>query len=223
MSESNKEINHVGSDTQATHDTDPKKDPVFYEAVTTATQRLSLGAAVEAILYVAGEPTTIAAIASALEVSATQIEEAVAALEQTLTDRGVRIQRMSNKLQLVSAPELSATVQKFLGVEGSNRLSAAALETLAIIAYKQPITKPQIEMVRGVNSDGVMHTLIQRNLVHEQGRTETVGHPMKYGVSFEFLQHFGLKGSDDLPMVEHIETLSVTDLERTRQIEASEP
>jgi segregation and condensation protein B len=81
------------------------------------------------------------------------------------------------------------------------------METLAIIAYNQPVTKPQIEMIRGVNCDGVMATLEARNLVVELGRAETVGHPMRYGVSFDFLRHFGLKGVHELPPVESLDVL----------------
>ena len=123
----------------------------------------------------------------------------------------MRLQRQGNKVQLVTAPEAAERIQRFLGLESTNRLSTAALETLAIIAYRQPITKPQIEMLRGVNCDGVMATLEARNLVQELGRADTVGHPMRYGVSFEFLQYFGLKGTHELPAVEHLETLAAAD------------
>jgi segregation and condensation protein B len=92
-------------------------------------------------------------------------------------------------------------------LEEVNKLSTAALETLAIIAYNQPITKPQIEMIRGVNCDGVMNTLEARNLVNELGRADTVGHPMRYGVSFEFLQYFGLKSTHELPPVTSLDQL----------------
>ncbi len=162
---------------------------------------------VESILYAAGEPASISAIAEALETSTQDIELALEALSRQCQTRGVRVQRHGNEAQLVTAPETAEHIQRFLGLEAINRLSAAALETLAIIAYKQPITKPQIEMIRGVNCDGVMKTLELHNLIRELGRTETVGHPMRYGVSFEFLQHFGLRDVHELPPVDKLDVL----------------
>jgi segregation and condensation protein B len=96
------------------------------------------------------------------------------------------------------------------------------METLAIIAYNQPVTKPQIEMIRGVNCDGVMATLEARNLVVELGRAETVGHPMRYGVSFDFLRHFGLKGVHELPPVESLNVLPKAEETGDRRQEAGD-
>ena len=166
---------------------------------------------VESILYVAGEPATIGAIATALDVSPQDVEIALEELGAQCQSRGVRIQRHGNEVQLVTAPETAERIQRFLGIEAANRLSSAALETLAIIAYKQPITKPQIEMIRGVNCDGVMKTLEMHNLIKELGRAETVGHPMRYGISFEFLQHFGLRDVHELPPIDKLEVLPVAD------------
>ncbi len=172
---------------------------------------LAVSALVESILYATGEPAAVSAIAVALDVSVQDVEDALESLNISYAGRGVRIQRQGNKAQLVTAPEAAERVQRFLGLESTNRLSTAALETLAIIAYRQPVTKPQIEMLRGVNCDGVMATLEARNLVQELGRAETVGHPMRYGVSFEFLQYFGLRGTHELPAVENLATLPSTD------------
>jgi segregation and condensation protein B len=168
---------------------------------------LSLPAQVEALLYASKEPATINSIATALEATTREVEDAVEQLTEQYQWRGIRVQRQGNKLQLVTAPEVAERLQKFLGLEEINRLSAAALETLAIIAYNQPMTKPQIEMIRGVNCDGVMNTLEARNLIVELGRADTVGHPMRYGVSFEFLQYFGLKSTHELPPVTNLDTL----------------
>ena len=162
---------------------------------------------VESILYAAGEPASISDIATALETSTQDIELALEELSRQCQTRGVRVQRHGNEAQLVTAPEIAESIQKFLGLEATNRLSTAALETLAIIAYKQPITKPQIEMIRGVNCDGVMKTLELHNLIKELGRTDTVGHPMRYGISFEFLQHFGLRDVHELPPVDKLDVL----------------
>jgi segregation and condensation protein B len=168
---------------------------------------LALTAKIESILYAAREPAAISAIAAALDMPAQEVEAALHELNVVFEGRGVRLQRNGNRVQLVTAPENAEAVQKFLGLEETTRLSSAAMETLAIIAYNQPMTKPQIEMIRGVNCDGVMATLEARNLVVELGRADTVGHPMRYGVSFDFLRHFGLKGVHELPPVESLDVL----------------
>ena len=170
-------------------------------------ESLSLAMKIESILYAAKEPAAIAAIATTLEIQPTEVEAVLHELNVTFEQRGVRLQRNGNRVQLITAPENAEAVQKFLGLEETTRLSSAAMETLAIIAYNQPATKPQIEMIRGVNCDGVMATLEARNLVVELGRAETVGHPMRYGVSFEFMRHFGLKGVHELPPVESLDVL----------------
>ncbi len=170
---------------------------------------LSLASQVEALLYASGEPASLAALAGALDATNGEIEAALEELTSLYAVRGIRLQRSGNKVQLVTAPEIASKVQKFLGLEEVNRLSPAALETLAIIAYNQPITRPQMEMIRGVNCDGVITTLMARNLIQELGRADTVGHPMRYGVSFEFLQYFGLRNVHELPPVEKLDTLPV--------------
>lgn len=185
------------------------------ETDTASTATLSLATQVESLLYASKEPATINAIATTLEATTREIEEALDQLHEQYQWRGIRLQRNGNKIQLVTAPELAPKIQRFLGLEEVNRLSAAALETLAIIAYNQPVTKPQIEMIRGVNCDGVMNTLEARNLVVELGRADTVGHPMRYGVSFDFLQYFGLKSTHELPSVQNLETLPINDNEKT--------
>ena len=144
----------------------------------------------------------IAALAKALEVDAEKIETALAELKQEYTQRGMRVQRLRDKVQLVTAPDAALAIEKFLGIDGSGHLSAAALETLAIIAYRQPVTRPAIEAVRGVNCDGVIQTLLSRGLIQEMGRQETAGRPILYATTFEFLQNFGLRDTDDLPPLE---------------------
>lgn len=183
---------------------EPPADTVPEEAMP-----LSLASQVEALLYASGEPASLAALAGALDATNGEIEAALEELTTLYAVRGIRLQRSGNKVQLVTAPEIAAKVQKFLGLEEVNRLSPAALETLAIIAYNQPITRPQMEMIRGVNCDGVITTLTARNLIQELGRADTVGHPMRYGVSFEFLQYFGLRNVHELPPVEKLDTLPV--------------
>ncbi|MCS7324279.1 MAG: SMC-Scp complex subunit ScpB [Anaerolineae bacterium] len=168
---------------------------------------LPLAAQVEALLYAVAEPISVSALAEALHVELAEVEHALQALAEQCQTRGVRVQRLGNRVRLVTAPEMGAAIQALLNLEEPNRLSNAALETLAIIAYNQPITRPQLEMIRGVNCDGVIQTLLARNLIQELGRADTVGHPMRYGVSFEFLQHFGLSSVADLPPVENLDVL----------------
>jgi segregation and condensation protein B len=105
-------------------------------------------------------------------------------------------------VQLTTDATLSKTVEDFLGLESTSTLSQAALETLAIIAYKQPITRPEVDVIRGVNSDGVMRTLLSKGLVEELGRAETPGRPIYYGTSPEFLQYFGLESLETLPFID---------------------
>lgn len=185
----------------------PDVEPAFASGDSIST--LSLAAQLESLLYAAGEPATLSALAAALDATPSELEAALDELTAQYHVRGIRLQRHGNRVQLVTAPEMAERIQKFLGLEEVNRLSSAALETLAIIAYNHTITKPQLEMIRGVNCDGVINTLVARNLVVELGRAETVGHPMRYGVSFDFLQYFGLRGVHDLPPIEKLETLPV--------------
>jgi segregation and condensation protein B len=188
---------------------------IAINAASVPTAALSLAAQLEALLYASGEAATLSALATALDATPGEIEAALEELTVLYTVRGIRVQRNGNRVQLVTAPEMAERVQKFLGLEEVNRLSSAALETLAIIAYNQPITKPQLEMIRGVNCDGVIQTLTARNLIAELGRADTVGHPMRYGVSFDFLQYFGLRGVHELPPVEKLDTLPIERGEQT--------
>ncbi len=157
---------------------------------------------VESLLFVAEGPVAIAALARALEVDVEKIDEVLAELKGDYAERGIRVQRLREKVQLVSAPDAAPAIEKFLGIDGTGHLSPAALETLAIIAYRQPITRPAIESVRGVNCDAVIHSLLSRELIQEVGRQETAGRPILYSTTFDFLQHFGLRDVEDLPPLE---------------------
>jgi segregation and condensation protein B len=163
---------------------------------------LSLVARVESLLFVADEPVSVARLAEALEVTPGQVERALAELEAIYTERGLCLQRAGSRVQLITAPEAAACIERFLGLEARTRLSRAALEALAIIAYRQPLTRPEIEFIRGVSSDSVLRTLLGVGLIEEVGRAPTVGRPILYGTTFEFLQHFGLRGLDELPPLE---------------------
>jgi segregation and condensation protein B len=163
---------------------------------------LDLAAIVESLLFVADAPVPVNQLAEATERDAGEIEATLQAMAESYTRRGMRLQRRGDLVQLVSAPEAAPYIERFLGLTLSSKLSPAALETLAIIAYQQPITRPQIEAIRGVSSDGVLRTLMSKGLIEELGRLETVGHPILFGTTFEFLRYFGLESLTDLPPLE---------------------
>lgn len=158
--------------------------------------------AIEALLFVAGEPITLWQLMRTLEVERELVEEALRSLAQEYEGRGLRIQREGDEAQMVTAAGCAGYVERFLGLQFSGKLSTAALETLAIVAYRQPITRAQVEEIRGVNCEGVLRNLVARGLVEELGRLERAGQPIIYGTTFEFLQHFGLSGLTELPQVE---------------------
>lgn len=160
---------------------------------------LSLSAQLEGLLFAAPEPVGPSQLAAALEINVTEVEQGLQALENDLRLRGLRLQRHGGRLQLTTAPEIAETVERLLGLEASSRLSRAALEALAIIAYQQPVTRPQIDAIRGVNSDGVMKSLLSKGLLQEVGRSEGAGRPILYGTTPAFLQHFGLSSLTELP------------------------
>lgn len=164
---------------------------------------LSLEARLEALLFVAAGPVTPAQLGEALALPAGEVEEGLRRYEQMLTqERGLRLQRHAGRVQLTTAPEVATLVETFLGLEATARLSRAALETLAIIAYRQPVTRPAIDAIRGVNSDGVMKSLLSKGLIQEVGRSDGPGRPILYATTAEFLQHFGLSSLAELPPFE---------------------
>jgi segregation and condensation protein B len=172
----------------------------------------SLPVMVESLLFVASEPVPIMQIAEALDVKASEVEQALTELNTAIMARGVRVQRKGDKVQLTTQPECAPYVEKFLGLDLTTRLSKPALETLAIIAYQQPVTRAQIEHVRGVNCDAVLSTLLNRGLIEELGRLETAGRPIQYGTTFAFLQHFGLRGLEDMPSLQPEEAAALQTL-----------
>jgi segregation and condensation protein B len=163
---------------------------------------LSLPAQVEALLFVAAEPVSPGQITAALESTPAEVNSALDELEVSLRARGLRLQRFGGRVQLTTAPETAEAIERFLGLEAASHLSRAALETLAIIAYQQPVTRPQVDSVRGVNSDGVMRSLLSKGLIQEGGRAEGPGRPILYSTTPAFLQHFGLNSLTDLPPLE---------------------
>ncbi len=154
---------------------------------------------VEALLFVAPSPIKVVDLARALGVTQEEVAAALERLAAMRADAGVVLQRQGERVQLVTAPDLAEDVERFLGLDLSTRLSSAALETLAIIAYKQPVTRAQIEAIRGVNCDGVLRSLLNKGLIEEVGRLDTVGRPILYGTTMAFLQYFGLRDLSELP------------------------
>lgn len=160
---------------------------------------LCLAAKIEAMLFVSAEPVPVGQLATALDVTSSVVERGLKELDDSLLTRGLRLQRNAGRVQLTTAPELASLVELFLGLEATTHLSRAALETLAIIAYQQPATRPQVDSIRGVNSDGMMKSLLSKGLIQEAGRTEGPGRPILYSTTPEFLQHFGLSSIIELP------------------------
>lgn len=159
---------------------------------------------VEALLLAAEEPPTIAALARAAGVPADAIEAALDAinLEQ---GRGIRVRRHGETAALVTAPDAAPYIARLLALETPNRLSRAALETLAIIAYRQPLTRAQIEQIRGVGADGALRTLRTRGLIEPIGQADAPGQPLLWAVTPGFLDHFALGAVTDLPPLEGVE------------------
>lgn len=165
----------------------------------TPTTPEQLAVIIESLLFVADHPVTVSDLVKTLDASPQQIEQGLTILGDTYRTRGLRLQRNGSNVQLVTASGMTGYVEKFLGLSISSKLSTAALEALGIVAYRQPITRPEIEAIRGVNCDGVLRTLLSKGLIEEVGRLNTVGHPIQYGTTFEFLQYFGLASLDELP------------------------
>ena len=160
---------------------------------------LPLSVKLEAMLFVAPEPVTTAQLAAALDVAPSVIERGLNELDAALATRGLRLQRNAGRFQLTSAPQLAELIERFLGLEATTHLSRAALETLAIVAYQQPVTRPQIDAIRGVNSDSMMKSLLHKGLILESGRADGPGRPILYSTTPEFLQHFGLNSILEMP------------------------
>jgi segregation and condensation protein B len=173
------------------------------------TDRHDMEAAIEAVLFVSSEPVPRTRLLELFEEG--EREAAAEALEAVLAryagdgGRGVMVEDVGGGVRLATRPEMVSWLRRFFDVSGGNKLSMAALETLAIIAYRQPITGPEIQELRGVSSTGVLKTLLERRLVRITGRKEVVGKPFLYGTTREFLVHFGLNSLRDLPPLEEFE------------------
>jgi segregation and condensation protein B len=166
-------------------------------------------ALLEALLFASGRPASLERLAEASELTSAEVEAALDGLESALESgaRGVRLDRVAGGARLVSRNEFDAPVRKLLGLEGRNKLSMASLEVLSIIAYRQPVTAPEIAELRGVNSASSLRTLLDKKLITTAGRKEVVGTPFLYRTTKEFLVHFGLDDVKDLPRPEDLDAL----------------
>jgi segregation and condensation protein B len=158
-------------------------------------------AGLEALLFVAERPLSRREIGAIAGVDASTVDAALGDLEVSLRGRGLRLLAVGDRVELATAPEAGALVARYVGTD-SVRLSPAGLETLAIVAYRQPVTRAAVERVRGVDSDYTIRSLLHRRLVVELGRSNAPGRPILYGTAFEFLERFGLESLDDLPTLD---------------------
>jgi len=164
---------------------------------------------VEALIFVAGEPLTVKTLAEVLTEDKETVEAAVEELVQEYEQResGLQIREIAGGWQIGTRTEFHEEIRRFLKTRPSAKLSLAALETLAVIAYKQPVTVPEILEIRGVQSASAIKTLLDKRLIVAKGRKETVGRPMQYGTSKDFMIQFGLKDLSELPSIEDFEDL----------------
>ncbi len=165
----------------------------------TPESELSLKARIEALLFVAPDAISSGQIARVLEETQRSVDSALDELESEYAGRGLRIQRHDSRVRLTTAPQAAPLIEHFLGLEASVPLTRASLEALAIVAYQQPVTRPHVNAIRGVNSDSVMKSLLSKGIIQETGRAEGPGRPILYSTTPEFLGHFGLLSIEELP------------------------
>jgi segregation and condensation protein B len=160
--------------------------------------RSPLANKIEAVLFVAEKPVSRGEIGKVVGATPRQVEAALAELAEGYAGTGLRLAHDGDDWQLVTSPEQASVVSTYLGADRL-RVSSASLETLAVVAYRQPVTRAEVEAIRGVNCDQTIYTLMQRRLIEERGRREAPGRPILYGTTWEFLECFGLSSLDELP------------------------
>ena len=175
--------------------------------------------AIESLLFVSGRPLERAELRKLLDIDEGSLMQSLQTLEHDLErhGRGIRLQRLGEQVQLVTAPQNARYIAALLGLPMSAKLTTATLETLAVITYRQPVTRAQIEAVRGVNSDRALASLIQHGLVAEVGRAQTVGRPTLFATTSDFLQQFGLTKLEELPQISGSLTESVSEVGRATE------
>ncbi|KAF0185820.1 MAG: segregation and condensation protein B [Nitrospirae bacterium] len=174
-----------------------------HDAANVAAQRKAV---LEALLFVAGEAVPAASLAKSTDVSEKEVVQLILELAADYRQRGAGlvIRQIEDSFQIVTNPEFGQWVKRFRNVNVSTKLSQPALETLAIIAYKQPITRVEIDQLRGVNSDGAIKTLLEKRLIKIVGKKEVPGRPFLYATTKDFLQYFGLSSLSELPSIPDI-------------------
>jgi segregation and condensation protein B len=193
------DLDPAGVDADRFAEADPRDGPDEPDEPSPAQVAGDLAAALEAVCFVLNRPLSVAEAAAILECSTADVAEATQTLAASLRGRGLMLQRHQEELQLVTRPQTAWAVQRALNPERPARLSRAALETLAIVAYRQPLTRAAIEAIRGVGCEAVLESLERRDLIVEVGRQETPGHPRLFGTTLRFLQVVGLEHIEDLP------------------------
>jgi segregation and condensation protein B len=173
-------------------------------------QMSEIVAIAEALIYVADEPVTVKVLAEVLDEDRETVQAAVEELQREFESRegGLQLREIAGGWQIATRTEFHEEVRRYLKTRPSAKLSLAALETLAVISYKQPVTVPEILEIRGVQSASAIKTLLDKKLITAKGRKETVGRPMMYGTSKDFLIQFGLKDLSELPSIEDFEDLN---------------
>jgi segregation and condensation protein B len=169
------------------------------------------------VLFVAPVPVEVSQLAASLDATAQDIEASLELLTERYQSQGLSLQRHRGRVQLTSAPAYAPDIERFLELETTAKLTKAALEVLAVIAYQQPTTRPRIDDVRGVNSDTVIHTLLRYGLIEEVGRSEAPGRPILYATTPDFLHYFGLLSMEDLPPLDPDVTLGLSDPDQQAQ------
>ena len=162
---------------------------------------VDLVAALEALLFVADRPLSSGELAELAEVTAATVTGALATLATSLEGRGIRLQQLDDAWQLTTAPEVADRVRRY-AERTEGRLSPAAVEALAVVAYRQPVTRGDVERVRGVDSESVIRSLLHRRLITEAGRRDSPGRPILYRTTFTFLERFGMESLGELPALD---------------------
>ncbi|MDI6717310.1 MAG: SMC-Scp complex subunit ScpB [Actinomycetota bacterium] len=172
---------------------------------------------IEALLFVSDRPLSVEKISEIVNLSEAEVKQALDELanDYRRADRGIQLREVAGGYRLYSHPAYASYIEKLIMSFDHRRLTQAALETLAIIAYKQPVTRSDIAAIRGVNSDGVINTLLNRDLIKELGRQDSPGQPILYGTTNRFLESFGLRSLDELPPLDEF----APDEEVRKQIE----
>jgi segregation and condensation protein B len=161
----------------------------------------SIRARLEALLFVAPGPVSLGQLAAALDLKPRVIERELKQMSEGNSPRGIQLQWGKKGVQLTTAPEYSADIERFLNLESVTSLTPASLEVLAIVAFQEPVTRPHIDSIRGVNSESSLRTLLRHGLIEDSGRSESPGRPILYSTTPDFLTHFGLRSIEDLPEI----------------------